>query len=150
MSGETMVLSSPAFADGGFLPLAHTAEGADRSPELAWRGAPEEVESFVVLALDLDAPEGPVTHWLLFDVPRYVAHLSAGVSAMGIAGGNDLGGDGWAGPRADGRARRIAFRVLAIAKECLLLPPGATRAQVEEEIRGQVLASAELVARRPA
>ena len=51
-----MQLSSPAFGQGEAIPHKHTGEGEDVSPELAWRGAPDGVESFAVICHDPDAP----------------------------------------------------------------------------------------------
>ena len=43
----SLQLTSPAFPAGGAIPAAHTCEGADRSPALAWAGVPPGTRSLV-------------------------------------------------------------------------------------------------------
>jgi len=52
---QVMSLESPAWADGGLIPAAHTQVGRDVSPPLEWRGAPEGIATFVLVVRDLDA-----------------------------------------------------------------------------------------------
>ena len=44
----SLQLTSPAFPAGGAIPAAHTCEGADRSPALAWAGVPPGTRSLVL------------------------------------------------------------------------------------------------------
>ena len=62
-------LTSPVVEDGDRLPVEHTCDGRDRSPPLSWSGAPPETRSFALTVVDLDHPDGPFAHWLLYDLP---------------------------------------------------------------------------------
>ena len=52
-----MKLTSTAFAADAEIPSAHTCEGADRAPPLAWEGAPQATKSFALVVDDPDAPD---------------------------------------------------------------------------------------------
>lgn len=76
--------------------------GPNRSPHLAWSGAPANTKSYAVIAVDIDAParaddanksdrtipydfpRANFYHWVLVDIPVSRAELSEGVDANGI------------------------------------------------------------------
>jgi phosphatidylethanolamine-binding protein (PEBP) family uncharacterized protein len=45
--GRAMHLTSPDFAASGEIPTAHTCQGADRAPALAWTDVPAASKSLV-------------------------------------------------------------------------------------------------------
>ena len=91
-----------AFAFGRPDPETHIGLSDNRSPHLAWSGAPEATQSFVVLCIDPDVPtvgddvnqEGksvsadlPRTdfvHWVMVDVPADCVELPAGSCGQGV------------------------------------------------------------------
>ena len=91
-----------AFAFGRPDPETHIGLSDNRSPHLAWSGAPEGTQSFVVLCIDPDVPtvgddvnqEGksvsadlPRTdfvHWVMVDVPADCVELPAGSCGQGV------------------------------------------------------------------
>ncbi len=145
-----MELASSAFVSGQAIPTRHTCDGVDRSPALAWQGAPAATRSFAVLCDDPDAPGGSWGHWALYDLPPALAALPEGYAATGGAakqGLNDFGRSGYGGPcppRGHG-PHRYHFRVLALDVESLGLPPGAKFQTVAEQAHRHVLAQAELI-----
>src|SRR4051812_40436093 len=78
-----MTLSSPAWQDGGQIPLKHTQPGGDVSPPLTWTNAPENVASYVLVVHDLDAPVSggadDMLHWLVWNIPGAARELPAGI-----------------------------------------------------------------------
>ncbi|MEM0992073.1 MAG: YbhB/YbcL family Raf kinase inhibitor-like protein [Bacteroidota bacterium] len=53
--------------------------GANQSPQLSWKNAPEGTKSFAITMYDPDAPTGSGWwHWLVFDVPADVMNLATG------------------------------------------------------------------------
>jgi len=153
-------LSSTAFATGAAIPVAHTCDGADVSPPLAWTGTPRDAAALVLIVDDPDAPAGTWVHWVLYDLPPSYTALPAAVGAVAsppglggaVQGRNDFRRLGYGGPcPPPGKAHRYFFKLYALARK-LALPAGATKADVERAMTDRVLARAELVgtyARRP-
>jgi Raf kinase inhibitor-like YbhB/YbcL family protein len=67
---DVIQLSSPAFANGGRLPVRFTADGEGVSPPLFWTGVPEGAERLVLIVEDADAPTPqPLVHALVWGLP---------------------------------------------------------------------------------
>jgi Raf kinase inhibitor-like YbhB/YbcL family protein len=145
----TMKLVSPAFGYGEPLParFAYCGEGAQNlSPPLTWSGAPAGTASFALVMSDPDAPSGTFVHWLVYDLPAAVDALPEGASGSPelTEGTNDYGALGYGGPcPPPGPAHRYFFRLYALDRPSLDLPPGATAAEVARAMEGAVLAEAE-------
>jgi Raf kinase inhibitor-like YbhB/YbcL family protein len=144
-------LSSPAFAEGQRIPASHTADGADRSPELRWTAGPPKTQSFALICEDPDAPRGIWTHWVLFNLPADRTNLAEGQPAdQELPGGarqgkNDFGNLGYGGPSPPrGKPHRYYFKLYALDTK-VDLPAGATRQQVLEASKGHVIAEGQLM-----
>jgi hypothetical protein len=61
------VLTSPSFDEGGAIPVRHSCDGTDISPELDWEGAPQGTVSFALIVDDPDA-RGFI-HWVVYNIP---------------------------------------------------------------------------------
>lgn len=143
-----MELRIPAFPEGGSVPRAHTADGADRSPALEWGEPPPGTRAFALVVDDPDAPAGTWVHWVLYDLPGSARSLAEDqprtpdLPGGAHQGRNSWGRVGWNGPSPPpGRPHRYVFRLIALSAP-LGLPAGATRDQVEAALRGKVLAQA--------
>jgi Raf kinase inhibitor-like YbhB/YbcL family protein len=107
-----MKLSSTSFADGAAIPAeyafcapdpkTHATLSKNRSPHLAWSGAPASTKSFAIVCHDPDVPsrgddvnqEGRVVraslarvdffHWVLVDLPASVTSVAAGEFASSV------------------------------------------------------------------
>jgi len=109
-----MQLVSNDFGDGDYLDEIHVlskefgfgCEGGNRSPHLAWSGAPDGTESLTVTCFDPDAPTGSgFWHWVVANLPADVTELATGAGSAGgsiPAGGlqtrTDFGQSGYGGP----------------------------------------------------
>ena len=92
-------LTSSAFGEGHTIPTAHTGDGEDLSPPLAWSEPPAGTACFALVCDDPDAPRGTWVHWVIFNLPGELRSLEAGVAAAGaIEGKNDFGNLGYGGP----------------------------------------------------
>ncbi len=146
-------LTSEAFASGKTIPTQYTCEGADVSPPLTWDGAPDDVQSFVLICDDPDAPNGVWSHWVLYNIPPGKEGLAEDVPREaelpwgGVHGRNDFGDLGYGGPcPPPGPAHHYYFRLYALDMK-IDLPAGATRQQVIDWARGHIITETELMGR---
>lgn len=150
MAERDFQLRSKTFRNGAYIPRAHSREGQDRSPPLDWQAPPEETRSLVLRVVDPDAPDGPFTHWLLFDIPPETMGLEEGTSSPpGIQGRNDFEFLGWGGPLPPPKHgdHRYEFTLSALDVETLGLAEGARRDEIEKAMEGHVLDEADLMGR---
>lgn len=152
VAAEPFTLSSPAFAAGQPIPIEHTCSGANRSPALAWSGDVAGAKSFALIVEDPDAPGGTFVHWLAWDLGAATRSLPAEVPGNDVIPGtggarqgrNGFGLLGYRGPcppRGHG-VHRYVFKVLALDVVGLGLPPASSHDQVEDAVKGHVLATA--------
>jgi Raf kinase inhibitor-like YbhB/YbcL family protein len=142
---------STAFQSGETIPKQYTGDGADRSPPLRWSEPPKETQSLAVICDDPDAPRGTWVHWVLFNIPAQNRELEEGMpTTASLASGakqgkNDFGNVGYGGPAPPkGKAHRYFFKLYAL-DVALELPSGATKVQVEEAMKGHILAEGKLM-----
>jgi Raf kinase inhibitor-like YbhB/YbcL family protein len=161
-----MTLTSSAFADGGMIPAKHAQPGRDVSPPLAWSGAPDSTQSFVLIVHDADAAIGDGTddllHWMVWGIPGTTTSLAEGVpQGPQIASGmRQISGTGpyYRGPAApaSGPPHHYVFEVYALDATVNVaavgLAPPATRAAVMSAIANHIRGKGVLVGlyRRPA
>ncbi len=147
-----LTLSSSSLQNGT-IPKELTCDGSDQSPALAWSAPPPETKSLVLTETDPDAPGGTFTHWVMFNLPANTTGLPANLPKQeqladgSRQGRNDFGKIGYGGscpPR--GTTHRYFFDLFALDSN-LNVPPGTTRAQVEEAMNTHVLARGKLMAR---
>jgi len=150
----TFLLTSPAFEHGAAIPARYTGEGEDLSPPLAWTGAPDETESFVLISDDPDcpnpaAPRRTWVHWVAYDIPGTTTHLTEGASGHTMPNGtregkNDSGEIGYSGPKPPVGRHRYFFKLYALDRT-LGLREGHTKSELLRAIEQHVLASTELM-----
>lgn len=150
----TFTLRSDDLSDAQTMPAAHTADGANISPHLAWEGFPKETQSFVVNMFDPDAPTpSGWWHWTIVDLSNDVTELPQG------AGTSDLELDGaafhvpadhgdanyfGAAPPAGDRPHRYIFAVHALDVDTLGVDDDATPAEVAFHLAMHTIARATL------
>jgi Raf kinase inhibitor-like YbhB/YbcL family protein len=154
---EGFHLTSPGFADKGRLPDAQALNamgctGENRSPALAWTGAPAGTKSFAVTLYDPDAPTGSGWwHWVVFDLPadtRGLAEGPAPLPAGAVEGRTDFSVPGYGGacPPVGGKPHRYVFTIHALDVAKLDVPPDASAAMVGYYLGAHTLARATLTA----
>lgn len=145
-------LTSAAFKDGERIPKRYTCQGEDRSPPLAWSGAPAGVQSYALFCDDPDAPAGTWHHWAIFNIPTNADHVDEAyptrariVQAREAV--NDFGHTGYGGPcpPPGHGTHHYHFRLLALDVDSLKLPERVRCIDVARAARPHVLASAELI-----
>ena len=147
-------LTSSAFAAGQQIPKKYTCEGDDRSPPLAWAGAPSGTKSYALIVDDPDAPDPNAprmtwVHWVLYNVPPTATTLaessSSGALPTGaMEGSNDFGRVRFGGPCPPIGRHRYFHKLYALDTT---LPAGKPldKAGLESAMKGHVLAHAELM-----
>ena len=151
LTGVSIELSSPAFANGARLPERFTADGEGVSPPLVWGDVPEGTESLALIVEDPDAPSlSPLVHALVWDLPADERRLAEGAIAKDGAGatdGRDVGrnsffAQGWLppDPPTGHGSHDYVFQLFALAGTPTLdANPG--RSAIVEAMRGHVLAA---------
>ncbi len=154
-SDAALAVTAP-FAAGEPIPLAHSADGDNASPELAWSDAPEGAASFVLMMEDpdADAPK-PFVHWIVYDLPAEVTSLREGLPVEPVLpdpqgvkqGANSMGATGYFGPKppVGDPAHAYHFQIFALDVPSLGIDPGAPREEVLAAMQGHVLAKGEIV-----
>ena len=146
-----MRLTSSSFQQGGEIPDHYSSYGEDASPELSWQDGPSENKSFALIVHDPDAPRpGGFTHWVVYNIPPETGHIAENVphnervTGLGMQGKNDRGRVGYVGPAPPSGTHRYFFRLYAL-NSMLDLGVGATAKEVNDAIKGHILAQAELM-----
>lgn len=155
-------------------PDGRSTDGENLRPGIDWSTGPEGTKSYVVLVTDPDVPAdfsnadkpGKVVkkdaprqlfyHWALADIPVSTTHLPGGPSnenpSIGTAAKNSLGDylpearlyGGPCPPWNDERVHHYTYAVFALDVESLKLGAEATAQDVEEAIKGHILATGEV------
>lgn len=147
-----LTVSSPAFVEGGAIPLEYTAYGENRSPAISWEGAPAETRSFALIMHDRSAPmPGGFVHWVVYNIPGAAEGLPEALPAELVLeappelagttrGLSDMRNFTYYGPRPQpGDApHHYIFTVYALDRTPDL-EPGLDRNAVLSRIRDQVI-----------
>ena len=138
-------ITSPVFPHNGMIPSKFTCDGADVSPTLSIAGIPEKTRSLALIVDDPDAPAGTWVHWVVWNIGAGTKEIPEGsVPQEAIQGKNDFGKQGYGGPCPPSGTHRYNFKLYALDAS-IALKSGATKAQIEEAMKGHVLAKAELI-----
>ena len=184
---DTIEVSSTVFSRIRRMPIEYTCTdneyypeagydfryGEDKSPPLAWTGAPEGTVSFALVMDDPDVAAkdtvvgGRWVHWVMWNIPADVTELPerlatttevASIVPNTRQGVNDYGNIGWSGPcpgenvfaiqgsagRNINTAHKYTYTIYALDTE-LDLPGGSTRQDLLKAIDGHVLAAGSTV-----
>jgi phosphatidylethanolamine-binding protein (PEBP) family uncharacterized protein len=101
---DTIAVTSDAFEDEGFIPVAHAGKdvGDNRSPALRWSGVPDGTAALVLIVEDDDVPlPRPLMHTIAILEPQ-LDHIEEGAlqpTGTGIRFIKTVLGQGYSGPR---------------------------------------------------
>jgi len=152
MGGAKMdiVLTSPAFEDGGFIPPKYTCDGADISPPLRWQAVPDGTKTLALICDDPDAPLGTFVHWVLFNIGAETRELEENIPPNktlpggAMQGRNDFGRIGYGGPCPPRGTHRYFFKIYALDTQ-LSLQPGIKKGDLLKAMQGHILAQGKLM-----
>ncbi|EFK95567.1 conserved hypothetical protein [sediment metagenome] len=147
-------LGSSSFQHEGMIPVRHTCDGEDVSPQLQWLGEPPGTKSLALVMDDPDAPDPKAptqtwVHWVLYNIPAQAHALDEGITPAKLPEGtlqglNDWRRTGYGGPCPPTGRHRYFFQLYAldIGLPELTFP---TKPILLNAMHGHVLASAELM-----
>ena len=146
-----LTLTSPAFSEGAAIPSRFTCEGDNVNPPLQIEGVPAGVVSFSLLMDDPDIPESVkmnrgitvFDHWVVFNIPADTIEIPENSIPPGVEGMNS-GGQGYTGPCPPDAQHRYFFKLYAL-DTMLELNKSATKARVEEAMKGHIIEKAQLL-----
>jgi Raf kinase inhibitor-like YbhB/YbcL family protein len=151
---ESLVLTSPAFHDGGAIPSQYTCDGGDLVPPLAWSGVPKQALSLALIVDDPDAPDPAApkrtwVHWVVYAIPPTASGIAEGGGGAKLPAGSKEGLNDWkrtafGGPCPPIGRHRYFHKLYALDVDLNDLN-APTKAELEAAMRGHVLASAVLV-----
>lgn len=161
-SAADFSVESPTIKAGGRLGEIHVfngfgCSGANISPALLWKNAPQGTQSFAVTIYDPDAPTGSGWwHWVVYDIPAGTQQLAQGAGSVdgdklpadAKQGRTDYGSKGFGGacPPAGDKAHRYIISVHALKVAHLDVPADATAALIGFSINANRLGTATLQA----
>jgi phosphatidylethanolamine-binding protein (PEBP) family uncharacterized protein len=132
---ETIRLTSPAFRDGGRIPLQYTCDGKGISPPLEWMGIPPKARSLVLIIEDADSPAcEPRTHAVITGLPGMDDHIPS--AAFRNLGARYLAPD----PPPGHGPHRYVFQIFALDTLLHLLSEAPLKNAVKEAMRRDVVA----------
>ncbi len=150
----SLILRSPAFADGQPIPRRYTGDGEDLSPPLSWSGLPHHAMELALIMDDPDAPTSePWVHWVIYRLHADEQGLVEGIPPVArpesparcLQGENSWGGVGYRGPappRGHGTHHYI-FRLFAL-NDVLNLPEGLDKTRLLAAIQDHILSESGL------
>ncbi len=137
-----LALKSSTFRDGDPIPAKFTCDGDNVNPMLEIRNAPRETKSFALIVDDPDASNGGVwDHWIVWNIdPKTQYVMEDNIPFGAVEGKNSFGKEHYGGPcpPRGNQAHRYMFKLYAL-NTALDLPQGASKAELEEAIKGHVL-----------
>jgi Raf kinase inhibitor-like YbhB/YbcL family protein len=132
------------------IPVEYTCDGKDVSPPLTWTEPPAGTKSLALISDDPDAPAGTWVHWVVYNIPPAVRELQKGFPTDKklpdgtLQGTTDFRRVGYGGPCPPGGTHRYFFKLYALGS-LLPLAPGATKAQLEQAMKGHIQEQAQLM-----
>ena len=137
-----LILTSPAFSDGGEIPRECGYKHGNEAPPLVINGITEGTKS---LALIMDAPDamgavGKVwVHWLAWNIdPTATENLQDATEGM-----TDFGEVGYGGPAPPDKSHTYVFKLYAL--DCKVdLSNESTKADVEKAMEGHIIEQTQL------
>lgn len=146
-----MSILAEGFGNGERIPDKFTCKGEDISPHLSWEGVPAVTKSIALIMDDPDASGGTFVHWVIYNLEANTRNLPEAMPldeafANGsMQGMTDFGRPGYGGPcPPPGKPHRYYFKIYALDVR-LNLSSGASKSQLENAMKGHIIAQGELM-----
>lgn len=149
--GAKLIVTTPAFQNGGDIPFENTQYRGNKFPGLGWTPGPATTKSYAIIMQDTDAMMrgAPILHWTMVNIPATVTKLDADMTTppAGAQNGPNMRGANqpYAGPRTPaGPKHRYHIQVFAL--DYTVAPEACTSFEaLLAAMKGHVVASGEIV-----
>lgn len=129
---KTLIVTSPAFEEGGLIPIQYTGYGADISPELHLAEIDGRAKSLAVIMNDMGHPVPAYNHWVIWNIPVMmtipgdISHGNQVSELGGAVQGRGYGKNRYRGPKPPFNWSHVyQFNVYVL--DCMLDLPGSSR-----------------------
>lgn len=140
-----MRIISSAFEHNQNIPSKYTCDGENVNPPLQFIDIPKNAKSLVLIVDDPDAPSKTWVHWVVFNIdPKTLKIEENSKLSSGIEGMTDFERTGWGRPCPPPGTHRYFFKLYAL-DSTLNLSSTDGKKEVEDAMKGHVLASSELI-----
>lgn len=136
--GRELVITSPVFAAGGYIPAKYSCDAENISPPLAISGVPGGTRPLAIIMEDIDTPIRPWVHWVAWNIPP-VEKLEEDHRTC-IQGVNDFLPYGYFGPRPTSGMHHYHIKVYALDVALNLHQHQTGKAELEKAIQSHMLA----------
>jgi len=148
---KELIVKTPAFEEGGLIPIQHTGYGADISPEMHLSCIDEQAKSIAVMMDDLDHPMPAYNHWIIWNIPvmniipANISHGEVVESLSGAVQGLGYGKHRYRGPKPPFNwSHRYQFNVFILDRS-LDLPAKSRKRDLIKAMEGHILQQAALI-----
>ncbi|MDD5041695.1 MAG: YbhB/YbcL family Raf kinase inhibitor-like protein [Candidatus Peribacteraceae bacterium] len=141
---SAMIIKSPAFGEGGTIPVRFTCDGEGVSPPLTFSNVLQNVQSLALVMDDPDAPSGDYVHWVVYNIDPIPLVVPEGTvpsgGKLGVTGSQEAR---YVPPCPPSGAHRYFFHLYAL-DTVLSFDAAPSKADLVAAMQGHVLAEAEL------
>ncbi len=136
-----LMVSSPAFSEGGMLPAKYTCDGENVNPRLIIEGVPEETVTLALMLTGSCNDQFEWAHWLAWNIsPASTIEENSEFPTEGL---NYFSRHGYEGPCPKSGRHNYCFKVYAL-DTALSLSSATTKEMLEDALNGHVLACGKL------
>ncbi len=136
---------SDSFKNNQYIPLKYSCNGDNINPPLSILNIPKETKSMALIVDDPDAPSGNWVHWILWNISPITSKIEENIIPMNsVQGLNDSNNNKYDGPCPPSGTHRYFFKLYAL-DFTLNLNKGSRKSDLENAIKGHILAQAELI-----
>lgn len=141
---KNLTVTSPAFEEGGTIPVRYTGDGEDVSPALTLSELSLDAKSIALVMDDLDFPLRTYNHWVIWNlpvqeaIPEAIEHGERVESLGGAVQGIGYGRHKYRGPKPPFGTHRYVYRVFVL-DTTLDLSANAGKKDLLKAMEGHVL-----------
>jgi Raf kinase inhibitor-like YbhB/YbcL family protein len=141
---EELVISSPAFKNGGLIPEHYSCDREHTNPPFKIDGIPAEAEMLVLIMEDSDAPDSAFDHWIIWNLNT--RNTIEEKRIKGTCGKDIFNSNVYVNPVTTFGFHRYFFK-LYVLDAALQLDETMDKETLLQSMRGHVIARSEIMGR---